>query len=84
MNTEKIIKDAQGRHLNIDWVRPKDQNCDESRRIANAVFSYKPAAIAYCKDSDPVPGLFEIFKEDPPDIRVRAGGHLLAARSHPP
>lgn len=83
MQIKDIRKAAEEKGLKIEWIERGDFNTDnpngktyeDGRKIANARFSYKPAAIAYCEDSDAVAGLFKIFKDDPPKFRVRSGGH---------
>lgn len=78
MHVEAVIEEAKRRRLNICWVVPGDEEYDEKRKIKNAVFSYRPAAIALCNDADSVAGLFTIFYElegEPPPFRIRSGGH---------
>ena len=75
MPIPRIIEQAKRQKLRIRWVVPDDCVYDQSRKIANARFSYRPAALAYCETAESVASLFQIFKNDPPKLRIRSGGH---------
>lgn len=73
MDIQEIISKTQ--NLTIDWLTPNSADYEDSRQISNARFSYRPAAIAYCGDEEAVAGLFRVFGDDPPEFRIRSGGH---------
>lgn len=71
----EIVQEAKRKNLQIRWVDHDDCSYDQSRAIANARFSYKPSAIAYCETAESVASLFQIFANEAPKLRVRSGGH---------
>lgn len=59
----------------MDIVKPGDPDYDRDRRISNARFNLKPAAIYYCESCSDVAQALADASTAHLDVRVRSGGH---------
>lgn len=56
-------------------IQPEDNGYEEARRIWNGMVDRRPAAIAFCKDTDDVVRALNFARENRLPFSIRCGGH---------
>jgi len=63
------------KELNVEIIRPTDDNYDEARKIYNGMIDKRPAYIAKCKTPDDVIVAVNFAQKEGIEVSVRSGGH---------
>ncbi len=73
MDAKKLKKELAKR--GIDFVWEGDKNYNESRKICNSRFNYKPTVVAYCENETNISDCIKLSKQYKIEFRIRSGGH---------
>jgi len=69
-----VMRDLS-KELNVEIIRPTDDNYDEARKIYNGMIDKRPAYIAKCKTPDDVITAINFAQKEEIEVSIRSGGH---------
>lgn len=71
----KPVMGNLSKELNVEIIRPTDDNYDEARKIYNGMIDKHPAYIAKCRNTEDVITAVNFAQKEGVEVSVRSGGH---------